>query len=139
MGVDVLEAVTRWHRVVAGDLEVGEVLADDCIFFSPVVFRPISGKAMTETYLRAAGQVFAAAGAMPPSAQWQPFAYRSEVVSGRQAALEFEITLDGTYANGIDLITFDDEGLIEEFKVMMRPLKAITLMAEMMGLELARE
>lgn len=135
--MNIEDAVARWHRVVAGEVDLDDVLADDCTFYSPVVFRPIEGKAMTAAYLRAAGQVFDSAAGKPPSEQWQPFTYRSEVVSGRQAALEFEVTIDGTYANGIDLITFRDDGLIEELKVMMRPLKAIMLMGEMMGRQLA--
>ena len=54
------------------------------------------------------------------------------------AALEFENEIEGIKINGVDIITFDADGRITDFKVMVRPLKAINLLHRLMGEQLAK-
>jgi hypothetical protein len=91
------------------------------------VHTPQRGKALTTMYLAAAIRVFTAG----------PFRYVREVAGKRDAVLEFETELDGIIVNGIDMITWDAEGRIVDFKVMLRPLKAISLIHQKMGEMLA--
>jgi hypothetical protein len=137
------QTMAKWHRYLRGQLPGGldELLHDDVAFYSPIVFTPQRGKAVTTMYLEAAGQTLpgeVAAGAPTESDAPGPgaFRYTKEVVSGSVAVLEFETTIEGKYVNGVDIITCDDEGLIVEFRVMIRPLQAINLvhrqMAEML-------
>jgi len=122
------DVVARWHRYMSGDLPGGldELLADDVVFFSPVVFTPQRGKDITTRYLEAAAASLAgdAAGA---------FRYTKQVLAGDTAVLEFETSLHGKYVNGVDIITCDDAARIVEFRVMMRPLQAIHAVHEEMG------
>ena len=60
------------------------------------------------------------------------FKYTKEVLDGNQAILEFETQIDGKYVNGVDIITFNDQGKIIEFKVMIRPLQAVNIIHEKM-------
>ncbi|MGY1650260.1 nuclear transport factor 2 family protein [Geodermatophilus sp. SYSU D01119] len=124
------DVVARWHRYVderpPGALD--ELLADDVVFLSPVVFTPQEGKAVTTRYLEAAAVALAGEGA---------FRYTKEVVAGDTAVLEFETTLGGRYVNGVDIIRCDDAGRIVEFRVMVRPLQAIQAVHEAMGRQLA--
>ena len=124
--IDTLEA---WHDIVRqrdfGGLQ--RILADDCVFHSPVVFAPQRGKALTAGYLAAALQVLGQAG----------FRYVREVVSQQDAVLEFEAELDGLYVNGVDLIRWDEAGRITDFKVMVRPLKAVNALHQRMAAALS--
>lgn len=106
-----------------------ELLAADAVFHSPVVHTPQRGKALTHAYLAAAFQVF-----FNPS-----FRYVREVVDGNHAVLEFEVELDGVSVNGVDMITWNDDNQITEFKVMLRPLKAINLIHQKMAQMLQRQ
>lgn len=121
--------ITAWHRVVDSRDPSGldALLADDAVFHSPVVHTPQRGKALTRAYLAAAMQVLTGDG-------WR---YVREVVSTHDAVLEFETVIDGVVVNGVDLIHWDDSGRITDFKVMIRPLKAIekvqTLMAQLLA------
>ena len=114
-----------WHKVVEGkDMSLLEdLLAEDAVFHSPVVHTPQRGKAITTLYLTAAAGVFDGHG----------FHYVREVVSGSNAILEFETEIDGIHINGVDMIRWNDEGQIVDFKVMIRPLKAVNLLHQMMG------
>lgn len=118
-----MNAVERWHEMMrAGDLsQLDEILADDCVFLSPVVHTPQEGKELTKLYLTGATNVFD-----------DSFQYVKEVVNERHAVLEFTCELDGIMINGVDIMTFDDDGKIVEFKVMVRPLKAINLLHQRM-------
>jgi hypothetical protein len=118
-------ALARWHELVATRNVRGlnELLADDCVFHSPVVHTPQAGKAATFQYLAAAFQVF-----FNPS-----FRYVREVVGANDAVLEFELTLDGIYINGVDMIRWNDAGQVTDFKVMVRPLKGINLIHQKMA------
>ncbi len=118
-----------WHAMVqaqdASGLEV--LLADDAVFISPVVHAVQRGKALTTAYLSAAFAVF-----FNPS-----FRYVREIVGPTDAMLEFETEIDGVLVNGVDIIRWNAEGKIVEFKVMVRPLKAITVIHEHMAAMLA--
>jgi hypothetical protein len=118
----------RWHRHLRSELDGGfdALLHDDCVFFSPIVFTPQRGAAITSLYLQAA---FATLGGEPPSHEGTPesgtFRYVKEIATGHHAMLEFETTIGGKFANGVDIITCDDDAKITEFKVMIRPLQAV--------------
>ena len=110
--------------------ELAEILADDAVFHSPVVHTPQVGKAKVIAYLAAAGQVFGAPGGHAK------FRYVRELVDGHEACLEFVAEIDGITINGIDLIGFDADWKIRDFKVMVRPLKAINKLWELMAAQL---
>ena len=122
--------LAKWHAYMAshGDLTLlGAMIADDAVFHSPVVHTPQAGKAKVMAYLGAAAQVLGGEG----------FAYVRELVDGNQVLLEFTNELDGIHVNGIDLIAFDDAGMIKDFKVMVRPMKAMNKLWELMAAQLA--
>jgi len=117
--------IANWHRVVESRNASGlnALLADNVIFHSPVVHTPQVGKAITRLYLTAALAVLFN----------ESFRYVREIVSDRDAALEFVVEIDGISVNGVDMIAWDDEGKIVDFKVMLRPLKAINLIHQKMA------
>lgn len=117
MTISPLEA---WHRLVASkDIAgVDSLLAENVVFHSPVVDTPQTGKAITRQYLAAAFDIFSK----------HSFRYIREAVGEHDAFLEFEVEIDGVSVNGVDIITWGDEGRIVSFKVMLRPLKAIKVM-----------
>lgn len=124
--------LAAWHRIVQArdGRGIGALLAEDVVFHSPVVHTPQVGKAITTMYLRAALHVLGNPG----------FHYVREVVGARDAVLEFEVEIDGIVVNGVDMIRWNEAGLVTSFKVMVRPLKAITLVQQKMAamLEAAR-
>lgn len=124
------QVVQKWERFLAGELPEGldGLLADDVVFYSPIVYTPQRGKDITTMYLQAAAQTLPGDGA---------FRYTKQVLAGDVAVLEFETTVGGKYVNGVDIIRCDDAGLIVEFRVMLRPLQAINLVHEQMGAMLA--
>ena len=119
--------IERWHEALRGESEFEDLLHEDCVFWSPVLFRPLEGRDLTALYLRAAYQVFPGDGADATNSTDGPsgFRYTKRVLDGNHAVLEFETTMDGVSVNGVDIITCDDDGLITEFKVMVRPRKAV--------------
>lgn len=126
------QGVEHWHRVVRNmsSKALDEILDEDVVFHSPIVHTPQRGRAVTKLYLMAAFNVFPGQGG--PSASVGPagelkgkFRYVREVVGERDAVLEFTSEIDGITVNGIDMIRWNDEGRIVDFKVMVRPLKAI--------------
>lgn len=125
-------AIEHWHRYLAGDLPGGldELLADDVVFYSPVVYTPQRGRPITTKYLEAASRTLAGEGGAG-------FSYTKQVLAGDTAVLEFETSVGGKYVNGVDIIRCDDAGRIVEFRVMMRPLQAIHAVHEQMGRTLA--
>lgn len=118
-----MKTLELWHDILReGDMErLDEVLAEDCVFISPILHTPQVGRELTRFYLTGAYRVFN-----------DTFQYVKEVVDGEHAVLEFTCDIDGIVVNGVDIMTFDGEGRIREFKVMLRPLKAIQLMQERM-------
>lgn len=117
--------IAAWHRLVenrdAADLD--NILAETVVFHSPVVHTPQAGKPITTLYLTAALHVL----------NNDTFKYLREVVSGNNAVLEFQTVIDGISINGVDMITWGEDGRITDFKVMLRPLKAVNLVHKMMG------
>lgn len=128
------ENIKKWHDLIKGEFPGGfdELLADDVIFYSPIVFSPQKGKDLTTLYLMAAGNTFGGDQSRDGTLQESSFKYTKEVLDGNQAILEFETQIDGKYVNGVDIITFNSEGKISEFKVMIRPLQAVNIIHEKM-------
>jgi hypothetical protein len=122
------DVVERWHRYLAGDLPGGldELLGDEVVFYSPVVYTPQAGKQVTTGYLEAAAAVLNA-----PQSKGG-FRYTKQVAAGDTAVLEFETSVQGKYVNGVDIIRCDDAGRIVEFRVMIRPLQAVDIVHEQM-------
>ena len=118
------EPISKWHEVVKNrDYNLlTEILHSDVIFYSPVVYSPQRGKDITLKYLAAASEVFNSSN----------FQYIKEINNQNFASLEFTLTIDDTEINGIDLISWDDTGLITEFKVFIRPLQGVNLIHKLM-------
>ncbi len=114
-----------WHRLVNAQDASGlsELLDEDAIFYSPVVHSPQRGKKLTTLYLTAGLRVL-----FNPT-----FRYVREIVGDSQAMLEFETQIDGISVNGVDILKWNEAGRIVEFKVMLRPLKAINLIHQRMA------
>ena len=120
-----LPTLATWHELVRNRNTKGlsSLLADEVTFYSPVVHTPQTGKEITIQYLSAAFHVFFN----------KSFRYVRELTGPRDAALEFEVEIDGISVNGVDLIKWDEAGKIVEFKVLIRPLKAINLIHQKMA------
>jgi hypothetical protein len=131
------DVIHQWHAYMKGELPNGLdiLLDDDVVFFSPIVFTPQAGKEITKMYLLAAGQTLPGekSASAPTDTPSQKFRYTKQVLDGHTAVLEFETTIEGKYANGVDIITCNDAGKIIEFRVMMRPLQAINAVHRQMG------
>lgn len=119
-----------WHQVVQSrDPQLlADLLAEEVVFHSPVVHTPQRGKAITTMYLTGALHVL----------NNGSFRYEREIAGERDAVLEFVTEIDGIQINGVDLIRWDDSGRIIDFKVMLRPLKAVNLVHQKMGEMLQR-
>ena len=124
------ETIARWHEVVeAKDPSLLDtLLAEGCVFRSPAVHTPQEGKALTTQYLAAAMVV------LGPT-----LTYQREWYAESSAVLQFEAELDGLTVDGVDMITWGDDGRITEFAVMVRPVKALHKLMELMAAELFRE
>jgi hypothetical protein len=122
-------AIERWENIVKSrDLDLlDQLLADDVVFESPVVHTPQVGRAITRAYLAAALQVLDSS----------EFRYIRRWLGEQSAVLEFETRLDGLTINGVDIINWNSEDRINRFKVMIRPLKAISAVHQAMGQRLA--
>lgn len=123
-----IDTLATWHRLVKErDLAGLDALLDEeAVFHSPVVHKPQVGKSITKKYLSAAFQVFFN----------ESFRYVRELKGANDAVLEFELELDGIVINGVDMIKWNEAGRIVEFKVMLRPLKAVNLIHQKMGAQL---
>jgi hypothetical protein len=139
------QVIEKWHAHVRGQLPGGldELLDDDVVFYSPIVYTPQVGKAITKLYLQAAGQTLPgdATSDTKPGASDAPdgrFRYTKTVLTDDTAVLEFETTVEGKYVNGVDIIRCNDAGRIVEFRVMIRPLQAINLVHQQMAAMLER-
>ena len=111
------DLIQKWHEVLKNDDQglLENLIADDAIFSSPVVFTPMEGKEITMMYLSAAGQSF----------NMEKFQYTKEIHDGMNSVLEFETYIDDISVNGVDIIEWNEEGKIVNFKVMIRPFKAV--------------
>ncbi|MBL6784503.1 MAG: nuclear transport factor 2 family protein [PS1 clade bacterium] len=124
------QLLAKWHAYMdkPSEAALSDMLHDDVTFVSPVVFTPQKGKAVAIKYLLSAGIVF----------QDTKFKYVHELETGNRMILEFEAEMDGKYINGVDIIDFNDEGLITQFKVMVRPLQAVNMLWQQMGAQLEK-
>lgn len=121
----------KWHEVVEAGSDpeaLANIMVADAVFHSPVVHTPQEGRPIVVAYLSAAGQTLGN----------DSFQYLRKIADGNHAVLEFQTEMEGIQVNGIDMITFNDEGLITDFKVMVRPLKAVNKVWEMMGRQLEK-
>ena len=132
-----MNAIEKWYEVIKSDNpdKYDEVLAEDCVFYSPVVYTPQRGREITKMYLMAAGGVFG--GEDSPKKilnekSTSKFKYIKEIIGENSAVLEFETEIDGIYVNGIDLISWNEENKITEFKVIVRPLQAVNKLHQQM-------
>ena len=116
--------IHKWHEVIESDdlKMLDEIIADNAVFSSPVVFRPLEGKEMTMMYLHAAGQSF----------NMEKFKYTKEIHDDMNSVLEFETYIDDISVNGVDMIEWNEDGKICNFKVMIRPFKAVQKVQEKM-------
>lgn len=130
MSNDTPKVIKIWHDAIANQdtSPLDTLLADDVVFYSPVVFTPQEGKQITKLYLTAAYHVLAG----------EKFRYVRELYGERDAMLEFETELDGLYLNGVDMIRWNEQNQIVDFKVMVRPLQAVNKIHQMMGAMLAQ-
>lgn len=119
-----MNTIDVWHDIMRDrdPARLQDILAEDCVFLSPVVHTPQEGSDITALYLTGAMHVFN-----------EGFRYTKEIVAGNHAVLEFECEIDGILINGVDIMTFNEEGKIIEFKVMVRPLKAVNMLHQRMG------
>ena len=120
-----MKPISEWHQVVRNkDYELlSEILDDEVVFYSPVVFTPQKGKEIALMYLSAAAEVF----------EGNSFSYTKELVEGNNASLEFQLVIDGTEINGVDLITWNESQKITEFKVFVIPLQGVNALHKKMG------
>lgn len=120
-----IDTVAEWHKLSkSGDTNgLNSLLDENVVFFSPVVHTPQVGKAVTFQYLSAAFQVLFN----------ESFRYVRELKGANDAVLEFEVEIDAISVNGVDMIKWDQRGNIVEFKVMLRPLKAVNLIHQKMA------
>jgi hypothetical protein len=126
------KGLANWHRVIDGGSSpqaLAEIIRKDAVFHSPVVHTPQEGQPIVVAYLAAAGQTLGN----------DSFEYLRQVVDGDTAVLEFSTEMQGIHVNGVDIITFDENGMITDFKVMVRPLKAVNKVWEMMAAQLERQ
>lgn len=119
------DIMKQWHKLIQEQDVAGldGILADEVVFHSPIVHTPQEGKPITTFYLTAAFHVLAG----------DDFRYVREVYGEHDAVLEFMTMIDGISINGVDMIRWNDEGQITDFKVMIRPLKAVNMIHRMMG------
>ena len=111
--------------------QVTELFHEDAAFRSPVVFKPYEGRDQVVKVLRAAEQVLGIGGKFR-------YVHQLEDSDDRVAILEFATVVDGKQVEGIDKLTFDEDGLITELTVMIRPASALQLVAVKMAEEFSR-
>ena len=117
-------AIDTWHRLIEEKDAAGldDILAEDAVFHSPVVHTPQRGKQLTKLYLSAAIMVLGGSN----------FTYVREVIGDSDAVLEFTAEVNGIHINGVDMVHWNADGKIDDFKVMIRPLKAVNLLHGLM-------
>jgi hypothetical protein len=116
--------LSNWHTLIKNKAvsQVSTLLADDVTLYSPVIHSPIKGKEMVSMYLTAAFHTFLNGS----------FNYDREFLSNNAAVLEFSLKIQDLDINGIDMITWNEQGKITEFKVMIRPYKALNMINDQM-------
>ncbi|MGZ5912891.1 MAG: nuclear transport factor 2 family protein [Reyranella sp.] len=126
-----MTGLDKWYGYIKSHdrAALWDLLHPDAVFESPVVHTPQRGRDITFKYLSSAEKVLGGPG----------FRYVGEWRSATGAVLEFENVIEGIMLNGVDIISFSDDGRITHFKVMVRPLKAINLLHRLMGDQLMKE
>ena len=121
-----IDTLASWHRLVEERDAAGldALLSEKVVFYSPILHTPQAGKILTKQYLMAALGILGN----------DSFRYVREVSNDRDAVLEFQVEVDGLIVNGVDMIRWDETGQIVEFKVMLRPIKAISLIHQKMAM-----
>lgn len=121
----VATSLARWHHMIAsGDLrELHHLVHPDASFRSPMAFKPYESAEAVVLILRTVSGVF------------QNFRYHRELASadGLNIVLEFSAEVGGKQLKGVDLIRFNEQGLICEFEVMVRPMSGLVALGEEMG------
>ena len=119
------KGLQTWHEFIENrDLSMlDDFLADDVVLYSPVVFTPIEGPFFVKMYLMAAEQIIAG----------DAFEYLNEISEDNYSVLEFKTKIDGITVEGVDMITFNEEGKLKALKVMVRPLQAMNIVHQKMG------
>jgi SnoaL-like domain len=120
-----IDTIKTWHALVhSRDMQtLQDLLADEVVFHSPVVHTPQKGKAITALYLTGALHTL----------NNEHFRYEREIIGSHDAVLEFVTEIDGVQINGVDLIRWREDGRIIDFKVMVRPLKAVNALHQAMA------
>jgi hypothetical protein len=120
-----IDTLASWHRLVEERNAAGldALLSEKVVFHSPILHKPQAGKTLTAQYLMAALGILGN----------DSFRYVREVSNDSDAVLEFRVEVEGLIVNGVDMIRWDETGQIVEFKVMLRPLKAINLIHQKMA------
>lgn len=123
-----MRAPTTFERAVkARDVDaLVDALTPDVVFRSPVVYRPYEGRELVSTVLRAAVSVF------------EDFEYVQRLESDEGVALIFKARVGDREVDGLDLLRLDDDGLVAELTVMVRPMSGVQALAAAMGEELER-
>jgi hypothetical protein len=126
----IIKMLNNWHTLIKNKAidQVSTLLADEVTLFSPVIHTPIQGKEMVSMYLTAAFHTFLNG----------TFNYDREFSGDNSAVLEFSLNMQGIDINGIDMITWNEQGKITEFKVMIRPYKALNMINDQMTSMLAK-
>jgi hypothetical protein len=128
---DMIESpLEKWHRIVLAQQPDGldDLLADEVVFYSPIVHTPQRGKALVKRYLSAALQVF-----FNPSLRCV-----RKLCDDSNGVFEFEVDIDGILLNVMDVLRWDERGRVVEFRVFIRPLKAMQLAQQRMAAMLER-
>jgi len=120
--------IDKWHQLFeSGNFSnLKDLLDKKAIFYSPLVFKPQEGRALTSLYLKSAYKMFFNNGN-------NSFKYVREIHSETDSMLEFICEIEGVEINGVDLIKWNEKGKIQEFKVMIRSNKAIEKVKEKMS------
>ena len=123
------DTLATWHNIVSSSNidDLDSLISEDCVFHSPVVHTPQIGKDLTIKYLSAAFKIFTNG----------TFEYVREIKNNNQAVMEFQLYINDIIINGVDIISWNAEGKIIDFKVMIRPLKAVKTIHENMGKNLS--
>jgi hypothetical protein len=117
-----MESLKRAIEALDADA-VEALLAPDVVFLSPAVYKPYAGREAAMILLRAVMEVF------------EDFRYTRTFTddAGGGSVMLFAARVGGREVEGVDIITVGDDGLVTEFRVMVRPLSGLVALAEAMG------
>ena len=124
-------ALERWHAICEerNPAALNTLIAENAVFFSPVVYTPQAGKTKVIGYLKAAAELLFN----------DSFRYVRELRGTDEAMLEFTVTIEGIEVNGIDLIRWNMNHEITEFRVWLRPLKGLQIVQQLMATKLSAQ